>query len=572
MPEDSPDQQASHWKQQYYEQLDLLDQKEKDWQSLESILKKTVLRLSITAEGQHATIDRYLHDIRTVVKKRVDVIRLENLLNKLSVLVLKLADKQVVVDKKVITMLIQLLEKIDFPDVVSKQKNKLIKKLSRSTDKDSDELADEVQRLLAAAINRIADSTHEQATPGFFKNLFKSRGDSVNKNNNTASSVTVDEINGTRDENQGGGISRDLIVDQYKQGEPSAQEVLVRLLEQLDVPSDRCEAVESIKLRIKTDEPATQKLAGRWALLLKDIAQIINTQQSGLEQEKQAFETFLQQITGRLKEMDSFLLQENASLNEAEQAGSTFDAVLSAQVQDIHHDMNTSCDLNELKNKVEKRLGAVSDHIKQYRTNEQTRYADAQKNVSHMQSRLQQLEQETDDLRELILVKDKQAMFDVLTKIPNRLSYEKKALEEIGRCKRFATPLSMAVWDIDLFKQVNDSYGHKIGDKVLHAVAQLLNERMRETDFIARYGGEEFVMFLPGADESEALALAEVLREKVSVRKFKYSGEMFNVTVSCGVTSYIEADSHESMFERADKALYAAKHSGRNKCLGASSL
>ncbi len=161
---------------------------------------------------------------------------------------------------------------------------------------------------------------------------------------------------------------------------------------------------------------------------------------------------------------------------------------------------------------------------------------------------------------------------DVLTEIPNRLAYEKKAAEEIARCKRFSVPLSMAVWDVDLFKQVNDTHGHKVGDKVLKAVAQLLNARMRETDFIARYGGEEFVMFLPGADEGKALELADGLREKIAACNFKHHGGIVRITVSCGVSSFVEGDSHESMFERADRALYAAKNSGRNMCMAASSV
>ncbi len=674
MPEDISDQEARQWKQQYYDQLDLLDHKEKDWQALESVLKKTVLRLSITAEGQHATIDRYLHDVRTVVKKQVDILRLENILNDISALVLKMGDKQVAVDKKVITMLIRLLEKIDFPDAASKQKNKLITKLSRSTDKNSDELADEVQSLLSAfikraSINPVADSSHEQTKFGLLRNLFKPQNNLAdnssdvisNTENNITSNAASDKINDIKagdtanyssiinsitgfaealpwpgslekevnqvlatlsacdlyevdkqlerlfslidkwqqqavptgsnrvvtsaDSKDVGLLVSDMVVQpsapdlaassyhQYtEKSDPSAQEILIRLLEQLVVPPDRHEAVENIKLRIKTDKSATGKSATGWKRLLNDIAQLINTLRSGIQDEKQEFETFLQQITGRLKEMDGFLLQENALLNEAEQAGGAFDAAVGAQVQDIHDDIKASDDLNDLKSKVQKRLSVVSDHIKQYRINEQVRYTNAQQNVENMQSRLQQLEQETGDLRKLILVKNKEAMFDVLTKIPNRLSYEKKAVEEIGRCKRFAAPLSMAVWDIDLFKQVNDTYGHKVGDMVLKAVARLLKERMRETDFIARYGGEEFVMFLPGADESKALELADALREKISVCKFKHYGEMIKITVSCGVTSFIKGDNHESMFERADKALYAAKHNGRNKCVAASTL
>ena len=640
--------EAKSWKQQYYDQLDLLDQKEKDWQALESVLKKTVLRLSITAEGQHATIDRHLHDIRTVVKKQVNVIQLENILDDISALLLKIGDKQVAADRKVTTMLIRLLEEIDFPDATSKQKNSLIKKLSRSSDKDSDVLADEVQNLLSVSINSIADSSHEQTKSGLLKNLFRPHDNTDDKSNDTTNDSTDGE---TTDYNSiVNGFSRFaealpwpdslekeankalaklsacnhrdidkqlnslfLLVDKWlqqaaakqsnravisndtenvsplasdmsdlpgapdlaaanhklhaEQGDPSAQEILIRLLEQLTIPPDLYEVVESVKLRIEAERSATG-----WKRLLNDVAHLINTLRSRMQEEKQEFETFLQQITGRLKEMDSFLLIENTSLDEAGQAGGTFDAVVSAQVQDIHNDMNTADNLKDLKSKVEKRLSVVSDHIKQYRINEQTRYTNAQQYVENMQSRMLLLEQETGDLRKLILVKNKEAMIDVLTEIPNRLAYERKAAEEISRCKRFAIPMSMVVWDVDLFKQVNDTHGHKVGDIVLKAIAQLLSQRIRETDFIARYGGEEFVMFLPGADEAKALAVADKLREKISACKFKHHDEIVSITVSCGITSFIKGDSHESMFERADKALYAAKHSGRNKCLAASSL
>lgn len=657
MPENTSEPESKRWKQQYYDQLDLLDRKEKDWQQLEDILKKTVLRLSIAAEGQHATIDRHLQDIRSVVKKQVDVLRLENVLDDISAVLLKLDNRQGNADRKIISMLMRLLEDIDFPDTSNKKKTSLLKKLSRSTDKDKDALLDEVRSLLSVAISQTGDSHHEQSKPGLLKSLFSSQNKTADIAIANTGKVRADESKTGEDdtgevtasaalvngivritgalpwpdslEKEAGKVLKKLsaaslgdseqyldklfllvtkwqqtaaekssqIVDtsdrkqtglplaeppdqpqvsaltaaeqgtNIAQSEPSAQEILIRLLEQLAVPADLHEAVESLKQRIAEEGSTT-----RWKQLLKDIAQLINTLRNRMQEEKHEFETFLQQITGRLKEMDSFLSLETASLSEAGQAAETFDAVVSAQVQDIHEDMNTADDLNDLKSKVEKRLTVVSDHIKQYRINEQARYSSAQQNVEDMQSRLQRLEQESDDLRKLMLEKNREAMIDVLTEIPNRLAYEKKASEEIARCKRFARPLSMAVWDVDLFKQVNDTYGHKVGDKVLKAIAQLLAERMRETDFIARYGGEEFVMFLPGADESEALEVADALRQKISVCKFNNQGELVKITVSCGISSFSEGDSHESMFERADKALYAAKHNGRNQCLAASSL
>lgn len=573
MADNTSNQEAKNWKQQYFDHLDLLDQKEKEWRALESILKKTVLRLSIAAEGQHATIDRHLQDIRGVVKKQPNVARLESSLEEISRVLLKLGDKQTTADKKVTTMMLQLLESLELPEALGKQKNKLIKKLAKTSDEKSDDCAAELNKLLSAAIEMQAAVSPASAKSGLLSNLFGSR----DSDRERAEKQSSEQENTGREEKPV--TARSSVTPDYRgkpspsinqpsveQNTPTAQDILIRLLEQLSVPADLHDVVDSLKQRIKDESSAPS-----WKRLLKDIAQLINTLRSRMQEEKHEFETFLQQVTGRLQEMDGYLLQENAALSEAEQAGGAFDEAVSAQVQDIHDDMSTADNLDDLKNKVEKRLSVVSDHIKQYRINEQARYSSAQQNVENMQSRLQLLEQESGDLRQLILEKNKEAMVDVLTEIPNRLAYEKKAAEEIARCKRFSVPLSMAVWDVDLFKQVNDTHGHKVGDKVLKAVAQLLSARMRETDFIARYGGEEFVMFLPGADENKALELADTLREKIAACNFKHRSGIVRITASCGITSFSKGDSHESMFERADRALYAAKDSGRNRCMVASS-
>jgi diguanylate cyclase len=582
MSDNTSDQEVKRWKQQYYDHLDQHERAQKDWQALESILKKTVLRLSIAAEGQHTSIDRHLQDIRSVVKKQVDVYRLEHILEDLSALLLKIGDRQAAEDKKVIGLLVSLLKELDLPAAIDRQKNSLLKKLAKATDKEIDTLVAETQGLISSAIvqsavGQSAGRVQAESKPGLLSGLFGS-GDKTNPITTETHPVVPDAgvAAGQREHRQGQstspgiGLSSPSVVahdTSADESEPSIREILIRLLEQIIVPADLQEDVESLKTRIENQGSDTS-----WKQLLKDVAQLINALRSRLQEEKQEFESFLQQITARLKEMDGFLAIENASLNEAEQAADAFDVVVQAQVKDIHDDMHTANDLDDLKNRVETRLNVVSAHIRQYRISEHERYTSAQRNVEDMQSRLVLLEQESGDLRRLILEKNKEAMFDALTGIPNRLSYEKKAVEEIARCHRFATPLSMAVWDVDLFKTVNDTYGHKVGDRVLKVIAQLLDDRMRETDFIARYGGEEFVMFLPGANETEALELANVLREKIASSKFYHDGDTVKITVSCGISSFVKGDSHESMFERADKALYAAKHNGRNQCVGASSL
>ena len=578
MTETTSDQEVKRWKQQYYDHLDLLERKEKDWQQTESILKKTVLRLSIAAEGQHASVDRHLQDIRSVVKKQVNAVRLETILEDISALMLKIADKQVAADKKVITAMIKLLENIHFSGSSIKQKNRLIKKLSKSSDDESEAMIEEMRDLISASIDQKPDDVRSQqveSKPGFFEKVFGSKKNNKDKladeaKSSIASSFTesvtqTENVNPVsrnipQSEETTSSILSQRLID--AENEPSTREVLLRLLEQLMEQPDLRDEVDALKRRLK-DESSDAS----WQRLLKDVAQLIINIRKRMQSEKQEFETFLQQITGRLTEMDEFLEIETASINDAEQAGSAFDVVVNAQVQDIQHDMNAAANLNDLKDKVEKRLTVVSDHIKQYRMDEQLRYSNAQQNVEDMQSRLRMLEEESGDLRKLMLEKNREAMFDALTEIPNRLSYEKKSEEEIARCKRFNSPLCMAVWDVDLFKQVNDTYGHSAGDKVLKAIAQLLKDRIRETDFIARYGGEEFVMFMPGIDEDEALKMVDVLREKVFSSKFKHNGEVVKISVSCGISSFVENDTHQSMFERADKALYTAKDNGRNQCV-----
>jgi len=349
--------------------------------------------------------------------------------------------------------------------------------------------------------------------------------------------------------------------------QPSIQELLIRLLEQLIVPPDLQNEADKMKQRLEKDaNPAD------WKKLLKDVALLINSIRSRMQKEKHEFETFLQQVTDRLKTMDQFLQSETKILKTAQSKGEEFDKTININVSDIRQDVDQATELIHLKNSVNTKLDNISSHIVDYREYEITRVEESQQQVYNMQTRMLSLEKEADSLKQIVIEKNKQAMFDALTAIPNRLSYEKRIEDEISRWKRFNTPLSLAIWDIDFFKKVNDTYGHKAGDKVLKTVAQLLNKRIRATDFLARYGGEEFVMLLPGTRQEETLRLVNELREQVEHCGFHYHGEAVTITVSCGISSFNEGDVLEKVFERADQALYKAKDNGRNQCVVAACL
>ena len=156
---------------------------------------------------------------------------------------------------------------------------------------------------------------------------------------------------------------------------------------------------------------------------------------------------------------------------------------------------------------------------------------------------------------------------DSLTQLPNREAWDDRLGQEYLRWQRYQRPLALLVGDVDRFKHINDSYGHQAGDKVLRIIARTIAGRVRKTDFVARYGGEEFVFLLPETDEAAALSIAEALRQAVEQCPFHFREERLSITMSFGLSSFREGDSPSSVFERADRALYQAKQSGRNCCM-----
>ena len=347
--------------------------------------------------------------------------------------------------------------------------------------------------------------------------------------------------------------------------QPTIQELLIRLLEQLIVPKSLETDAEQVKqsLENKTN-PAD------WKQLLKDVANLINLIRLSMQAEKHEFEDFLQQVTDRLKDMDVFLQTETTKLESAQHDGRKFDDDIQSNVSTIRDDINQATELPQLKTLVDSKLELISKHINTYRIAEKKRTDKSRDDVKSMHKRMQALEQETESLKKVIVEKNQQAMFDALTKVPNRLFYEQKIEEEFARWQRTDSPLTLAIWDIDFFKKINDNFGHKAGDKVLETIAQLLNKRIRKTDFFARYGGEEFVMLLPDTETQEALSLADGLRESIKNCSFHYRGEDVRVTASCGLSGFSRGDKADQVFERADKALYEAKENGRNQCMLAS--
>ena len=185
----------------------------------------------------------------------------------------------------------------------------------------------------------------------------------------------------------------------------------------------------------------------------------------------------------------------------------------------------------------------------------------------HVEERTEQLNDAMQKLEYANAELTKLSITDPLTKIPNRRHFDDTLINEYKRALRSRQPLGLIVIDVDNFKNINDNYGHTIGDKCITLVAEALQRSVhRPGDMVARYGGEEFVLVLPGSDEDNTLIVAEKCRAAVERLNYVVMGTRLSLTISAGVAAWVprEEGAYKELLNMADTALYRAKHAGRN--------
>jgi diguanylate cyclase (GGDEF)-like protein len=160
---------------------------------------------------------------------------------------------------------------------------------------------------------------------------------------------------------------------------------------------------------------------------------------------------------------------------------------------------------------------------------------------------------------------DQRSRTDGLTGLSRRGPFEERLREEVARAESFKSTFSVLMIDIDHFKNFNDTYGHQVGDEVLRTVSHRIKEGLYETDLIARFGGEEFVCLLPRSQPAGLKIKAEQIRQRIANNSFVVGLETIQITISIGIAHFPQdGRTPQAIMEAADRALYAAKHAGRN--------
>ena len=596
--------ESEAWKRKYYDALEQHEAKERQWAQADDLLRKTLSRLTLAADGQDSALDRQLKDLRDAIRDHADSRQLRQRIDAMSESLVRLDSKRGA--KAVVptpTHALQtLLDKLNLPRGYARRVKALRKQLEDAPDPQLDALVAEFAALLHDAMTELGAATAGGERGGLFGRLFSRTADNAADKRPEPNAPAVSAA-----APGDAGTARDLLLHLLDHlpaaialhyGELRQQalradterelkrlaaqlaagfgvnmsgsvatnvadsgELLLQLLERLDLPADLEPQVAALKDRLEDragyDTPT----------VLRDIANLIADMRGHLQSEKQEIETFLEQLTERLNDIDSYVRGAHTARVESYRSGRDLGAAVQEQVRGIEDSVRAAASLETLKQNLQQRIDAIITHVDQHRRGEEQRHQEVEAQVAQLTERLREMETESAQLRERIGEEHRQALTDPLTGIPNRLAYQERIAQEYARWKRFSTPLALLIWDVDRFKHINDQYGHKAGDKVLKVIAGTLADNIRETDFLARYGGEEFVLLMTGAGQPAIGEVADKLRAAVETCGFHYRGENVPITISCGIAEFRDGDHVEGVFERADRALYRAKDQGRNRCV-----
>ena len=304
-----------------------------------------------------------------------------------------------------------------------------------------------------------------------------------------------------------------------------------------------------------------------WESLRYGLGEVAELMMLAINNCRARFDDFIQQLDQRLAVLRQSFVAHTSAQSGRLSASESLGRDLRCGLKVLSRHIQGSTNLDGLKHSVAKHLDEISQSVASFRERESEREKALAMQLEAMQQKIVSMEAESELMRDQVLKERKRANTDMLTQLPNRDAWNDRLHFEVERWKRYEGDLTVALVDIDYFKRINDSFGHKAGDRVLQLLARELKKGLRSTDFIARIGGEEFVILLPQTNGEQAKKVVDGLRDRVAKLPFHFSDQPVTVTFSAGLASIRSGDNEHALFERADLTLYMAKNAGRNVVL-----
>jgi len=368
-------------------------------------------------------------------------------------------------------------------------------------------------------------------------------------------------------------IEGELIRDRSGLAEPAfsyiaghVEPLLLRILESVHITGESVRLVESIRRSI---------IKGlNWYDFVSILEQILQVLRNAADGQRVEFQGFLSEVTESLAQVQAFVDHSKHYSDKSVAAEAQMDATVRAQIQGIKTAVEQSdTDIESLKSIVQNQIGSIISSLDGFKAQRTGQDHTLSAEMRALTERIASLENESSEMRLNLARQHENASKDTLTELPNREAYNLRLRQlfdtwlQGASCERRDDDrsLCLAVADVDFFKNINDSYGHLAGDKVLKIIAREMVSRLREKDFIGRYGGEEFVIVMPDTRPADAEHALNKLRLAVAAIPFHFKERQIQITISFGVVEAVREDTPETLFDRADKALYKAKENGRNQ-------
>ncbi|MCK5312134.1 MAG: diguanylate cyclase [Desulfobacteraceae bacterium] len=283
-------------------------------------------------------------------------------------------------------------------------------------------------------------------------------------------------------------------------------------------------------------------------------------------QDREKIAAFVQEIIKGIFGIEASLAASFKHTGDIIKTNDGFESTLTSELGGLKESTSVAGNLEDLKKIIAERLAAIDNALKDKRAKDQAVKKDAKQTLDAFKKGFVKLKKELNEANEQSKEFEEKLYQDQLTGAYNRRAYDRRAAEEMDRFLRYGNVFSLLLIDADKFKNINDKYGHAVGDKCLKEIIKRTMALLRKVDMLARYGGEEFTIIMPETDKESAKQAAEKIRKNIEKIEFVYKEEKVKVTVSIGVAEISKEDKKfESLFERADIAVYQAKSKGRNQ-------
>lgn len=569
---EKPDDKGANWREKYLDALDQQEQAEKQFAAQQELLRRALVRVSVSAEGQDDALDEILSQVRERLRSAAqgDVSQLLARLDEVAISFEQHRDRNALEVLQSLQNTLRPLQQLDLSRGVKKDINKYLAQLPQRSKK---------VRLYPALLQQLADIQQqaikelEQPKTGLWQKLL---GQAPAPKNAVAVTEGLEEEQATdkaprllaaaSDSEELSAVvpatrPANRVSPLDDKGElprlfvTNVTQVINQFLNGLEQETPLVKKIESIRASITADMSVD--------MFIRTLENLRDLVMQAYLSSNQAFATYLKNVNQELADIYQVVGGSVASGSSLRTASDRLQATVMQEMASLEANTENATDLAQLKNQVKSQLGNIRQALDHFQQSERVQNQLASQ-LEALGNKVKVMESEAERNRSVLEKQRHRALHDPLTELPNREYYNERSAYEFQRWQRYGRPLTLAVLDIDHFKKINDTHGHQAGDRVLKVIGRSIAKRLREVDFFCRYGGEEFIALMPETSLEEALPVLEKIRASIAGAAFNYKEEPLSITLSIGLTELKANDDLDSAFARADAALYQAKSGGRN--------